>query len=217
MTSLSITFRQIVVSVVGTASLLRWAFARHQRGAAIAALVGTSLIVASNSTAAEINLRALHPSTLFVQAGAGDQNTQAYVGGATWAWDWHRQVSSLSISGYFEAAVGRWITAHHGVNSSAWATQIGVTPVLRLQPSDPGSRWFAEIGVGANYIVPLYQTDHKQFSTKFNFGDHLGIGRQCGQQRKHEFTLRVQHFSNAGIDHPNPGENFVQLRYSRNL
>ena len=30
----------------------------------------------------------------------------------------------------------------------------------------------------------------------------------------HELALRVQHYSNAGIRHPNPGENFVQLRGS---
>lgn len=28
-------------------------------------------------------------------------------------------------------------------------------------------------------------------------------------------ALRLQHFSNASIRHPNPGENFVQLRYAR--
>jgi hypothetical protein len=92
---------------------------------------------------------------------------------------------------------------------------VGLTPVIRLQPAGRPSRWFAEIGVGANYIVPLYRTGHKQFSTKFNFGDHFGVGRQFGERRQHEFMVRAQHFSNAGIEHPNPGENFVQLRYSR--
>jgi hypothetical protein len=29
-----------------------------------------------------------------------------------------------------------------------------------------------------------------------------------------EVALRVEHFSNAGISHPNPGENFLQLRLS---
>ncbi len=30
--------------------------------------------------------------------------------------------------------------------------------------------------------------------------------------RPWEWLLRLQHFSNAGIEHPNPGENSVQLR-----
>jgi lipid A 3-O-deacylase len=77
--------------------------------------------------------------------------------------------------------------------------------------------WFSEIGVGANYIVPLYRTGHKLFSTEFNFGDHIGVGYQFGGRRQHALMVRLQHFSNAGIEHPNPGENFVQLRYSRRL
>ena len=191
-------------------------FSRHHR-AGFAALLGMSVVVASNTYAAQFDLRALQPSSLFVQAGVGDQDTHAYVAGATWTWNWRRHISFLTASGYFEAGIGRWTTDEHGVNRSAWATQIGMTPVIRLQPSGRTDRWFAEIGVGANYIVPLYQTNYKRFSTEFNFGDHFGIGRQFGQYRQHELMLRMQHFSNAGIAHPNPGENFLQLRYSRKL
>jgi hypothetical protein len=35
--------------------------------------------------------------------------------------------------------------------------------------------------------------------------------------RQRELVLRVEHFSNAGIKHPNPGENYVQLRYTHRL
>ena len=31
---------------------------------------------------------------------------------------------------------------------------------------------------------------------------------------RQEVSLRFQHFSNAGIKEPNPGENFFQVRYS---
>ena len=68
------------------------------------------------------------------------------------------------------------------------------------------------MGVGANYIVPIFDSGEKRFSTKFNFGDHVAIGRSFGQHS--EVSLRVEHFSNAGIEHPNPGENFGQLRYA---
>ena len=67
------------------------------------------------------------------------------------------------------------------------------------------------------YIVPLYQSQGKQFSTQFNFGDHIGVGRVYGEHRQNELMLRVQHFSNAGIARPNPGENFVQLRFVHRL
>jgi lipid A 3-O-deacylase len=37
---------------------------------------------------------------------------------------------------------------------------------------------------------------------------------ELGQQRQHELQLRLEHVSNAGIKEPNPGANFVQLRYA---
>ena len=154
---------------------------------------------------------ALTPTSAFVQAGVGDQNTQAYVGGLTWEPSWHYQLGPMTAGGYFEAAFGKWSTRQGGVNSNTWISQISLTPVIRLRPNGRLQPWFAEIGVGANYIVPLFDTGHKRFSTKFNFGDHLGIGRDFGP---HELAIRVQHFSNAGIGHPNPGENFVQFRYA---
>lgn len=183
-------------------------------------VLGTCLIMillAGTAHAALPDPSALRPSSLFVQAGVGDNDTHAYVAGATWDWSWSRRNSFVNVGGYFEAGIGRWTTEESGVSSSSWVTQIGLTPVLRLQPSGAANRWFAEIGVGANYIVPIYQSQDKRFSTQFNFGDHVGIGRQYGEHRQHELLLRVQHFSNAGIAHPNPGENFVQLRYSRRL
>jgi lipid A 3-O-deacylase len=180
------------------------------------ALWGT-IFTATSSYAAQVEFSALRASTLFVQAGVGDQRTRAYVVGATWDWDWRRQYSFVTVSGYFEADIGRWTTDDRGVSNSTWATQVGLTPVIRLQSSALMSHWFAEIGVGANYIVPLYRTGHKRFSTEFNFGDHFGVGRQFGKRRQHELMVRIQHFSNAGIEHPNPGQNFVQLRYSRRI
>lgn len=149
-----------------------------------------------------------------VGAAGGDQGTRAYVTGATWNLNqWHGG-SGWSASAYFEVDVGRWSTDEHGRRASAWITQLGLTPALRVRPTGSAQAWFAEIGVGANDIVPLYQTGHKRFSTEFNFGDHFGIGRALGGRHQAELVLRVQHFSNAGIAEPNPGENFVQLRYA---
>ncbi|KDD61989.1 lipid A 3-O-deacylase domain protein [Bordetella bronchiseptica OSU553] len=40
------------------------------------------------------------------------------------------------------------------------------------------------------------------------------MGYRFGPERAYEVSLRVQHFSNAGIKKPNPGENFMFLRFS---
>jgi lipid A 3-O-deacylase len=152
-------------------------------------------------------------SSAFVQVGAA-QDARMIIAGATWDWAWRRDLAAGRASGYWEASFGRWSSdgAHGG---HAWVAQLGVTPVLRLYPHAWGGRWFVEAGVGANLLLPVYNSRTKRFSTAFNFGDHLAIGRRFGEDDRHEVALRIQHFSNAGIREPNPGEDFVQLRYSR--
>src|SRR6202049_404359 len=105
------------------------------------ALLGLAV---TSAYAAQFDLSALRPSGLFMQAGVGDQSTRAYVAGATWDWNWRRRYSEMTVSGYFEADLGRWTTDDRGVSSSTWATQIGVTPVIRLQPVGAANHWFAE-------------------------------------------------------------------------
>lgn len=177
----------------------------------IGALAVTSLAPARESLGASFT-----PSMVFVQGGAGDEQTQAYVLGATWDLPWKAEFAFGSVSTYFEAAFGRWTTRAHGT-STAWPTQISLTPVVRLHPPGTAHRWFAELGVGANYIVPVFESGDKRFSTEFNFGDHVAVGRQFGEQGQLEVSLRMQHFSNGGISHPNPGENFAQLRLAHTL
>lgn len=92
--------------------------------------------------------------------------------------------------------------------------QLGITPVLRYSRS---GRLFFEVGIGANVLAPVYRSNDKRFSTTFNFGDHVALGYRFGARQRHEVALRWQHFSNAGIREPNPGEDFVQLRYAVSL
>lgn len=150
----------------------------------------------------------------FLQAGVAS-DTNMMVAGVTWDWPWHRDFSVGRVSGYWEMSFGRWDTNHPERDGSAWVTQFGVTPVLRLYPGAWGGGWFVEGGIGFNLLLPVYRSRDKRFSTSFNFGDHLAVGRRFGQHAEHELSLRLQHFSNAGIKRPNPGEDFVQLRYSR--
>ena len=154
----------------------------------------------------------LAPQSAFVQYGTTRDTDSATVG-VTWDWSRRWSLSSGELSGYWEASLGRW--RGPGVGDSRWAytTQIGITPVFRWRPDGGGSPWFFEAGIGANALTPVYHTERKGFSTVFNFGDQLAVGRSFGEQREQELALRVQHFSNGGIKEPNPGETFVQLRY----
>jgi hypothetical protein len=155
----------------------------------------------------------LTPGAVFTQAGTGNQSTKAYVVGTMWDGPWTKQRRYILWSEYVEVDVGRWSTRRGVTTSTAWPTQFGIIPTLRLR-SSPESRWFGELGVGPNYIVPLCRSGTKRFSTEFNFGDHVGVGRSFGSARRFESSLRTEHFSNAGIRHPNPGEKFIQARLS---
>ena len=156
------------------------------------------------------------PSRAFVQLGVAEHASAAVVG-AIWDWGWFRDVGWGRLTGYWDVSFGRWASdrVDGDSNSHAWVTQLGFTPVLRLYPGRNGAGWYVEGGIGANMLVPVYRTEDKRFSTKFNFGDHLAVGWTFGERAEHELAVRIQHFSNAGIRKPNPGENFLQLRYSR--
>jgi hypothetical protein len=156
---------------------------------------------------------ALVPSSVFLQGGVAEEAQMAIVG-ATWDWSWYRDFSIGRLGGYWEASIGRWNSDVDHEGGQAWVTQFGLTPVLRLYPRSWGGRWFVEGGIGFNFLQPIYRSASKRFSTAFNFGDHLAVGRRFGSDGRHEVALRFQHFSNAGIKEPNPGENFLQLRYS---
>ena len=92
---------------------------------------------------------------------------------------------------------------------------LGVTPTLRLRPDGGSSAWFWEAGIGATLADQRYHpAGQEEFSTRFNFASHLGIGINFGARRQHELLLRLQHVSNAGIKKPNPGVEFLQLRYA---
>lgn len=164
-----------------------------------------SFVAAESSYAAD-----LMPSSVFLQEGIGDQQTQATVAGATWTLPWHYDFSAGTLGAYVEAAVGRWHTDEHYGDINAWPTQISAVPNIRFYPSR-ASNWFVEIGAGPSYIVPLFKTGNKSFSTEFNFDNHFSIGRELGPS---EVSLRLEHFSNAGISHPNPGEDFGEVRYA---
>lgn len=151
--------------------------------------------------------------TAFVQAGVAE-GTQALVAGVTRAWAYERPLGSGTLTGYWEVSFGRWSSeSDEGRSTSAWVTQLGVTPVWRWNAA--GQDWFVEAGIGANLLLPIYRSRDKRFSTAFNFGDHVAVGRRFAQWQGLEVALRLQHFSNAGIDSPNPGADFLQLRVSR--
>jgi lipid A 3-O-deacylase len=178
----------------------------RKRFAALLCLLFASSVVAAADTFF------LSPDAAFAQVGAAD-TTYGATAGLNWNWGRQFQVGTAQITGYWEASLSQWSYPTADVRRTAGLIQLGVIPVFRWRPGQGSSAWFAEAGIGATLTTVAYQTDRKRFSTRFNFGDHLAVGKSFGAARAHELSLRLEHFSNAGIKQPNPGENFVQLRY----
>jgi hypothetical protein len=154
------------------------------------------------------------PDSVYLQLGAAEQ-AHAAVAGLTWDWDWRHDLGCGVARGHWDVSLGRWAVERERRTSTALVTQVGLTPNLRIESRDAVQPWFFEVGIGLNAVMPLYQSRDKRFSTRLNFGNHVAVGRRYGEHHAHEWALRIEHFSNAGIRHPNPGENFVQLRWAR--
>lgn len=162
------------------------------------------------------------PSSWFIQAGSAN-DTQSVTAGLTWDLTPRWKFGGGEATTYVEASLSRWSYQRAGSSNESTGAgaggrkqlaQFAAIPVLRYRPDDGRSPWFFEGGVGVTVTSKIYVTEEKRFSTAFNFGTHLGIGRSFGTRGEHELSLRIEHFSNAGIKRPNPGENFVQLRYA---
>lgn len=148
----------------------------------------------------------------YTQYGVSRNKTDSYTVGFVTPMKWTRTFLDTKATGYWDF-YGTFSVAPNadGASNKTWLA--GITPTLRLRLEQGRSNWFVEGGVGVSYSDVHYRNNDKKFSTRFNFADHVGVGYSFGPQRNQELVLRVQHYSNAGIKKPNPGENYVQLRY----
>ena len=174
-------------------------------------LIGIAVVAslaAFDSQAAEL----LTPSAAFLQVGTtGDTHSRTV--GLIWDWDAKWAIGAGELTGYFEGSLSDWSYAGKDQGRNATLAQFGLIPVFRYRPGQGKSAWFVEGGVGATATTRIYETQRKRFSTSFNFGDHVGLGFDFGNERQHELVLRFEHFSNGRIKQPNPGENFTEVRY----
>jgi lipid A 3-O-deacylase len=154
----------------------------------------------------------LRPAGAFVQGALAENHTYSITAGVLWPWSWQREFGTAQASGITEAFVSHW--SGRGTTQRQSFTQLGLVPLLRLRKDGGRSPWFLEGGIGISVMDRTFRTQDKEFSTRFNFVDVVGVGRSLGPDRRRELSLRVTHISNGGLKKPNPGENFLQLRYT---
>ncbi|NMM26356.1 MAG: acyloxyacyl hydrolase [Glaciimonas sp.] len=145
-----------------------------------------------------------------VEAATGNK-TQMVRLGAQWNWaDKWWQSNNTHIGGYWDLTLGQWRGTQYRNQPDTIQniTDIGITPVFRFQ-RDSKIGPYAEAGIGAHLLSQVYDNNGRAFSTAFQFGDHIGIGYVFAN--KIDLGLKIQHFSNGGIKHPNSGANFAVL------
>ena len=152
------------------------------------------------------------PTTFFVQGGAGQGVDVASVG-VQWPWAWRTVALGGEFSARTELFASAWrAEAVDGGNENF--LQFGLVPLLRYHFAEGRSPWFMEAGIGLSVTNKRFVARDREFGSRGNFSDNLALGRTFGEQGRQELSLRLQHSSNAGIKKPNPGINFVMLRYA---
>ena len=111
-----------------------------------------------------------------------------------------------SVKLHWELSVARWDAEPDPIYD------LSVTPVFRYSPGERGR--YLEAAIGAHWLSGTSVHPEAPFSTRFQFGDHIGIGYRGA---RYDVGMRLQHLSNGGIRQPNPGVNFVILRIAREL
>jgi lipid A 3-O-deacylase len=154
----------------------------------------------------------LRPGGVFMEGGEGDRAVHAASIGLVWPWSWQHATAAGAWTAYTEAYLSRWSARVDGGRSDF--DHVGVAPMFRYRGTHGASPWFVEGGIGLIYMDRLFTTPEKKFSTRLNFADTLGVGRNFGERGRHEVTLRFTHFSNAGLKRPNPGQNLLRVKYA---
>ena len=154
--------------------------------------------------------------TLDLQGGLAESNGRSLTVGSTIPMEWRTYWWGNAVTAHWDLSLGIWNAERDNQDGRRNIAVLGLTPVLRFH-SKSQYPWFVEAGIGGYVSNHLYENRDKRFSTAFNFGSHLGLGYFTGMRRENEWMLRIEHFSNASIKRPNPGENFIQLRYARHF
>jgi hypothetical protein len=174
------------------------------RKTALAALAALGII--SNAYALD--------STSF-EFGQGNEDTELWRLGLQWNWKrrWFAE-RAWTLGAYWDLQAGQWRGPLAPGQAPQEVWDFSVTPVFRLEraartPAVP----YLEAAIGFHLLSNEHINFERNFSTHFQYGSHLGAGLRFGPDLRYDAELRVQHLSNGGLEHPNPGINFAELRF----
>ena len=148
------------------------------------------------------------------EVGQGEDDTDLWRAGLQWSWQrrWFAE-RSWTLGAYWDLQLGRWSGPLKPGEPHQEVWDLGITPVFRLERAARTALVpYFEAAIGFHLLSNLRINTDTQFSTHFQYGDHLAAGVLFGAQQRYDLSLRAQHLSNGGIAHPNPGINFIELR-----
>ena len=153
---------------------------------------------------------------MYVEGGTtvhGGTDADAWAIGAVLPWSWRGAGGPEDGTSFaWDLFASQW-RAPEAIDGRRNYAQIGVIATWRYRFDQGTSPWFVEGGLGGTVMNHVYRTADEPFSTAFQFTEVVGLGRSFGARGEHELSVRAQHVSNASIKKPNPGANFVRLRY----
>jgi hypothetical protein len=146
-----------------------------------------------------------------VTLGTEDDVDMARIG---FQWNWQKtwfSTSNWRLGGYWDVSLGYW-DAHNPGGGSQNITDLGITPVFRLQRNNTsGFVPYLEGAIGFHLLSRAYTG---RLGSRFEFGDHFGAGVRFGTNQEYDFAYQFMHLSNGGIKQPNHGVNLNQIRFA---
>ena len=146
------------------------------------------------------------------RASHGTTSTESLTVGVIVPWTPRQSVQGGAVSFYWDLFLSQWRAPRLDRSGHHNYSQLGALAGWRYRFDQGASPWFVEAGLGGTVMNDRYQTPDRRFSTRFSSPSSWRSAelRRAGRARA---LARLQHFSNAGIRKPNPGENFVRVRY----
>lgn len=144
-------------------------------------------------------------------------NSDVSEAGASLQWKWDRkwfEGSDWHVGGYWEASIRQWENGS-ALKTNSGLTDIGFTPVFRLQQNKLANvAPYLEGAIGLHLLSKSSVSTQRDFGSSFQFGSHVGAGIRFGQKWEYDLSYRYQHLSNVGLQRPNQGINFNQIRFA---
>lgn len=101
----------------------------------------------------------------------------------------------------------------NGRGNNASNTLFALSPVFSKQVTTIARHPLKiEIGVGLAYVRET-QYDRKNLGSHYQFEDRLGLVLDLNKTGTQALALRYFHYSNGGLQTPNPGLDFLNLAY----